>query len=170
MSMGMVRKIDELGRVVIPKEMRRVLNIKTGSSVEMVINDEKEVVLKKFYEIDNVLNFASDLCDTIFDKLGLSNIICDEDKIVASKGIKDAKKYFDKIVSNKTNKFVDFDSDNKNIYIFSIKSDGYEIGRVGIFFKEIDENKLSKIELLVTFASMFLKGWLWKSNLLFMVQ
>ena len=39
MSCGMVRKIDELGRVVLPKEMRRVLNIKTGSSVEMIINE-----------------------------------------------------------------------------------------------------------------------------------
>ena len=39
MGCGMVRKVDELGRVVIPKEMRRVFNIKTDSSIEMSIND-----------------------------------------------------------------------------------------------------------------------------------
>ena len=47
MGNGMVRKVDELGRVVIPKEMRRILNIKTGSSIEMFINDQNQVVLKK---------------------------------------------------------------------------------------------------------------------------
>ena len=46
MGCGMVRKVDELGRVVIPKEMRRVLNIKTGSSVEMFIGENNEVILK----------------------------------------------------------------------------------------------------------------------------
>ncbi len=156
MSMGMVRKIDELGRVVIPKEMRRVLNIKTGSSVEMVINDNKEVVLKKFYEIDNVLDFAKDLSDIIFDKLNLANIICDEDKIVASKGFKGGEKYFDLVTSNVTREPINLD--DKILYILPITSDGYEVGRVCTFFQDFDEEKVSKVALLVTFASMFLKG------------
>ncbi len=152
----MVRKIDELGRVVIPKEMRRILNIKTGSSVEMVINDDKEVVLKKFYEIDNVIGFATDLSDIIFDKLDLVNVICDEDKVVASKGIKGAESYFEKINKEKTNIAVEID--DKTLYILSLKSDGYEVGRVGIILANFDEEKVSKVELLVNFASMFLKG------------
>ena len=61
MSCGMVRKIDELGRVVLPKEMRRVLNIKTGSSVEMVINENNKIVISKFSEIENVLSMANNL-------------------------------------------------------------------------------------------------------------
>lgn len=158
MSMGMVRKIDELGRVVIPKEMRRVLNIKTGSSVEMVINDDKEVVLKKFYEIDNVLNFAHDLSDVIFDHLNLPNIICDEDKIVASKGIKEGKIYFEKLISSLPNAFLATNFSDKSLYILPLKSDGYEVGRVGVFLQEIDKDKLPMVALLVTFASMFLKG------------
>ena len=51
---GIVRKVDELGRIVIPKEIRKVLDIKTGSSLEISINEEKQLVLEKFSEIDNV--------------------------------------------------------------------------------------------------------------------
>ena len=156
MSMGMVRKIDELGRVVIPKEMRRVLNIKTGSSVEMTINDNKEVVLKKFYEIDNVLDFAKDLSDIIFDKLNLSNLVCDEDKVVASKGVKGVEKYFDAIT--KIVPMEPIQLEDKILYILPIKSDGYEVGRVCVLFQNFDEEKASKVALLVAFASMFLKG------------
>ena len=67
MGNGMVRKVDELGRVVIPKEMRRILNIKTGSSIEMFINDQNQVVLKKFSELENVNSFIETLVKTIYE-------------------------------------------------------------------------------------------------------
>lgn len=161
MGMGMVRKIDELGRVVIPKEMRRVLGIKTGSSVEMCINDSREIVLKKFYELDNAIEFACDLCDTIFESVGVQNVICDEEKVVASKGVKGGglNGVIDKIISCPLLQYKDSVIDGFSyMYILALKSDGYEVGRVVLFLNEKDEVKIAQIDLLVTFASTFLKG------------
>lgn len=87
MSCGMVRKVDELGRVVIPKEMRRILNIKTGSSIEMIINDENEVVLKKFSEMNNISNYAEVVADILFDEFNVPCLVCDEDNVVFCKGV-----------------------------------------------------------------------------------
>lgn len=157
----MVRKIDELGRVVIPKEMRRVLGIKTGSSVEMCINDNREIVLKKFYELDNAIEFACDLCDIIFESIGIQNLICDEEKIVASKGVKGGtlNDVIDKIISYPLLQYKDSVVDGFSyMYILALKSDGYEVGRVVLFLNEKDDCKISLVDLLVTFASTFLKG------------
>ena len=65
MRSAMVRKVDELGRVVIPKEMRRVLNIKSGSSVELDVNENNEIVLKKFSELSNAAIFAEKLANIV---------------------------------------------------------------------------------------------------------
>jgi len=92
MSCGMVRKVDELGRVVIPKEMRRVLNIKTGSSIEMTINDQNEVVLKKFSEMSNILPYAELVADVLFDAFSLPCLVCDDEKVLCAKGV--SKKEF----------------------------------------------------------------------------
>lgn len=92
MSYGMVRKVDELGRVVIPKEMRRILNIQTGSSIEMAINDQSEVVMKKFSEVSNISSSAEVVADTLFSQFSLPVLVCDEDSVVVCRGV--AKKDF----------------------------------------------------------------------------
>lgn len=161
MGMGMVRKIDELGRVVVPKEMRRILGIKTGSSVEMIINDDRQIVIKKFYELEGGVEFASELCDTIFNSVGVQNIICDEDKIVASKGVKLAQQegMVEKISHSPLLEYCESNViGTKYMYILALKNDGYEEGRVAVFLNEKDEVKIAQINLLVTFASTFLKG------------
>ena len=107
MGCGMVRKVDELGRVVIPKEMRRILNIKTGSSIEMFINDNNQVVLKKFSEISNILLFAQNLADVIFDNLNLPCLISDDEKILVVKGL-NKKEYLDKKIIQLNNKNCDY--------------------------------------------------------------
>ena len=80
---GIVRKIDNLGRIVIPKEIRNLLNIKNGENLEIIVNND-EITLKKFYklkkDINNIVNYLK-----IFDNLIDSNfIITDRDKIIAS--------------------------------------------------------------------------------------
>ena len=59
---GIVRRIDELGRIVIPKEMRKNLRIKTGDNLEIMVNDDT-IVLKKSSEIENLETIALSYAD-----------------------------------------------------------------------------------------------------------
>ena len=88
MNSGIVRKVDELGRVVIPKEMRRTLGINTGSSIEMSVGEGGEVVLKKFSDISNIMPLIEKLAQTIFDEFGVPILVSDEERILAGCGTK----------------------------------------------------------------------------------
>lgn len=86
---GIVRKIDELGRIVIPKELRKSLNIKNSDDIEIILIDNK-IVLEKYYRLksleDIVLKYSS-----ILDKYLISEfIITDKEKIIiTSKNLKE---------------------------------------------------------------------------------
>lgn len=80
---GIFRRIDELGRVVIPKEIRRMLSIRDGESLEILVDGET-IVLKKFHPLSNVQEIAEKLIDiykTLNDSLIL---ITDREKVIAS--------------------------------------------------------------------------------------
>lgn len=161
----MVRKIDELGRVVIPKEMRRILNIKTGSSVEMIINEDKEVVLKKFSEMDNMRFYFEELASLIFESYNLASIVCDDDKIIACRGV-NKKDYINKKISFNTQvKNGIFDNEiyvgqvEKFLYqyIICIKSNGFNAGYLILLSnKDIDKMTVKNIEILCTFVSVLM--------------
>ena len=85
MSTGIVRRIDELGRIVIPKEIRKSLRIKNGDNLEIVVNGE-EITLKKYSQIDNITDMAQLYADSFFNVLKYNVIITDTDKIVACAG------------------------------------------------------------------------------------
>ena len=169
MACGMVRKVDELGRVVIPKEMRRVLNIKTGSSVEMFINNDNQVVLKKFSEISNILLFAENLADVIFDSFKLPCLIADEEKVLLCKGV-NKKEYINKVLNFEIQKNKDyfiltkqnFLNESKNnfeyVYVFNILCDGFECGFIFLLSdKKLEEEKINKLVLLKKFLSNILQ-------------
>lgn len=73
-STGIVRKVDELGRVVLPIELRRVLNIKEKDSLEIFVDDEK-VILKKYEPADIFTGAMDDLIDYKGKKVAKSSII-----------------------------------------------------------------------------------------------
>ena len=73
-STGIVRKVDELGRVVLPIELRRVLNIKEKDSLEIFVDDEK-VILKKYEPADIFTGAMDDLIDYKCKKVAKSSII-----------------------------------------------------------------------------------------------
>lgn len=79
---GIVRRIDELGRIVIPKEMRRVERMKEGSPVEIFLNNNGEVVLKKYSPIFDLKEYAEDVSKSIAEVFEYSVLISDLDKIV----------------------------------------------------------------------------------------
>lgn len=83
---GIVRRIDELGRIVIPKEIRRTMRIREGDPLEIYTSREGEVIFKKYSMMGGVDEFASGLCDTLHKSTGLSAAVCDRDGIIAVSG------------------------------------------------------------------------------------
>ena len=89
---GVVRRIDDLGRIVIPKEIRKVLRIKEGDPIEIFTGREGEVILKKYSPIGELTEFASTYADTISKTTGHIACITDKDTVIAVSG--GAKKDF----------------------------------------------------------------------------
>ena len=83
---GIVRRIDELGRVVIPKEIRRTLRIREGDPLEIYTDHDGEVVLKKYSPIGEIASIAKDYTDSLYRSLGHVALISDRDMIVSCSG------------------------------------------------------------------------------------
>lgn len=95
---GIVRRIDELGRVVIPKEIRRTLRIREGDPLEIYTDRDGEVILKKYSPIGEISSFAKDYTESLFRSLGHIACICDRDMVVAASGVS-KKELWDKPIS-----------------------------------------------------------------------
>ena len=95
---GIVRRIDDLGRVVIPKEIRRTMRIREGDPLEIYTDREGEVIFKKYSPIGELASFASQYADTLHKVCSLSVVICDRDAVIASSGVS-KKEYNDKSLS-----------------------------------------------------------------------
>ena len=83
---GIVRRIDDLGRVVIPKEIRRTLRIREGDPLEIFTDREGEVILKKYSPIGELGDFAKEYAEALHLALGHTALICDKDSIIAAAG------------------------------------------------------------------------------------
>ena len=84
---GIVRRIDDLGRVVIPKEIRRTLRIKEGDPLEIFTNNNGEVIFKKYSPIGELSEFATQYADTLARTSGQGVLITDKDSIIAVSGL-----------------------------------------------------------------------------------
>jgi len=89
---GVVRRIDDLGRIVIPKEIRKVLRIKEGDPIEIFTGREGEVILKKYSPIGELSEFATNYAETLAKTTGHIACITDKDNVIAVSGT--AKKEF----------------------------------------------------------------------------
>ncbi|HEY9062068.1 MAG TPA: stage V sporulation protein T [Pseudobacteroides sp.] len=83
---GIVRRIDDLGRVVIPKEIRRTLRIREGDPLEIFTDKEGEVILKKYSPIGELGEFAAQYAETLHKTIGHITCIADRDSIIAVSG------------------------------------------------------------------------------------
>ncbi len=83
---GIVRRIDDLGRVVVPKEIRRTLRIREGDPLEIFVDREGEVILKKYSPINELGEFADEYAQALFDSLGQRVLISDRDEYIAIAG------------------------------------------------------------------------------------
>lgn len=80
---GVVRKIDDLGRIVIPKEIRRSLGIKVGTALEIFVDDDV-VSLKKQSSMNNLSNFAELYVDSVYKTCKKNILVTDMDSVVAA--------------------------------------------------------------------------------------
>ena len=83
---GVVRRIDDLGRIVIPKEIRKTLRIKEGDPIEIFTDREGEVILKKYSPIGELSEFATNYAETLAKTTGHIACITDKDSIIAVSG------------------------------------------------------------------------------------
>ena len=83
---GIVRRIDDLGRVVVPKEIRRTLRIREGDPLEIYTSHEGDVILRKYSPIGELSTFAQAYADSISSLLGKTTVVCDRDQIIAAAG------------------------------------------------------------------------------------
>lgn len=96
---GIVRRIDDLGRVVIPKEIRRTMRIREGDPLEIYTDREGEVIFKKYSPIGELAANAAQYAETLQKTCGLSVVICDRDAVIAVAGAS-RKEYLDKKISS----------------------------------------------------------------------
>ena len=111
---GIVRRIDDLGRVVIPKEIRRTMRIREGDPLEIFTDREGEVIFKKYSPIGELSAFAAQYAETLHRTCELSVLICDRDTVIASAGVS-KKEYADKALSSDIDKI----SENRSMFVRS---------------------------------------------------
>lgn len=106
---GVTRKIDELGRIVIPKEIRKNLGIRDGEALE-IFTSEDSIILKKYFEVRKYEDLSSKLCELIKNIYNVNLVITDREKVITSSN--------KEIVENTklNNKFLEL-IDNREMFI-----------------------------------------------------
>ncbi|MFV0314999.1 MAG: stage V sporulation protein T [Anaerotignum sp.] len=118
---GIVRRIDDLGRVVIPKEIRRTLRIREGDPLEIFTDREGEIILKKYSPIGELGVFAKEYAESLAQSVGHVTCIVDKDQIIAVSG-GSKKDLFEKHISSKMEECI-----NNRTTLVAEKSDNHFI-------------------------------------------
>lgn len=167
---GIVRRIDDLGRVVIPKEIRRTLRIREGDPLEIFVDRDGEVILKKYSPISELGDFAKEYAEALYDSLNHYVLIADRDTFIAVAGA--SKKEFankaigeivEKVMENRKtalettageyNLVGDHSEELKGFVATPIIANGDPIGAVVLFSKEEDLSGMIEQKLAETAAS-----------------
>ena len=86
-SLGIVRRVDDLGRIVIPKEIRRTLRIREGDPLEIYTEKDGGVIFRKYSPMGDLQEFAAQMCDAIGSGTGRMAAVSDRDVIIALSGV-----------------------------------------------------------------------------------
>ena len=99
---GIVRRIDDLGRIVIPKEIRRTLHIRETDPMEIFTDAEGQIILKKYSPIGDISTFAGKYAESLSDATGMTVCITDREQVIAASG-DDKKNLMNKPVTKELN-------------------------------------------------------------------
>lgn len=168
---GIVRRIDELGRIVIPKEIRKTLRIQEGENIEISLDNKENIILKKYSVMKNLNDFAQNFTESIYHFLKKDVMISDMDTIIAASGL-NKKTYLNQKLSSsflehiKSGKqledlhFVDIIDGNPielSYKIEKIQINGDTIGLIFLFSDNITELEMSIIKITSSFFSKYLE-------------
>ena len=130
---GIVRRIDDLGRVVVPKEIRKVLRIREGDPLEIYTGTSGEVILKKYSPISELGQIAEGFVETASSILGMPVLVSDTDRFVAVSGIKQ-KDYINKETDEDLDSIIQHKNkyENNSKVVIPILTNGDPIGSVTI--------------------------------------
>lgn len=133
---GIVRRIDDLGRVVIPKEIRRTLRIREGDPLEIFTDKEGQVILKKYSPIGELSEFAKEYAESLHQSSGHITCIADKDTIIAVSGAS-KKEFLEKQISTDLERILQ----EKTTYIAKTMDDR----KVTILADETDKKYTSEV-------------------------
>lgn len=169
---GIVRRIDDLGRVVIPKEIRRTMRIREGDPLEIYTNNDGEVIFKKYSVIGEMSSNATQIADIMSKLSGCAVVIFDRDHVIAVSGVQ-KKEFNERRVSTALEDYIE----HKKIYksganenrllpvegvekpamaAVPILSEGMVIGAVTFLSDENNKQPTSEQMILINAAAMFL--------------
>ena len=103
---GIVRRIDDLGRVVIPKEIRRTMRIREGDPLEIYTEKDGEVIFKKYSPVGELSEFAGHIADTLNKTTGCAVAVCDRDSVISISGVP-KRELADKPISQELEQIMD---------------------------------------------------------------
>ncbi|SEO93017.1 AbrB family transcriptional regulator, stage V sporulation protein T [Amphibacillus marinus] len=167
---GIVRRIDDLGRVVIPKEIRRTLRIREGDPLEIFVDREGEVILKKYSPIQELGSFAQEYADSLHESLKKPVLICDRDTFIAVAG-ESKKDFLSKNIANLVERVMDERKPlikesfvalelrkdqpviNASYVMHPIISNGDPVGSVIVYSKEekVTQQEITTVEIASNF-------------------
>lgn len=116
---GIVRRIDDLGRVVIPKEIRRTMHIREGDPLEIYTAADGEVIFKKYSPMGELAEFTAQYAEVLFKAISMPVVITDRDHVVASMGL--GKK---NVIDNRISPNLENIMENRAAFIASDRSGG----------------------------------------------
>ena len=172
-STGVIRRIDDLGRIVIPKEIRKNLRIKEGDNLEVFVDNE-DIILKKYSMMNKINDLSQELTDAIYTFTKHNVFITDTDLIIAGSGklkkdyinkpisyfIEKSIKRRDKILENhfKELNFIGSEELECSYILSTILVNGEAVGMIVIIS---EEEKLSEVEMqLASIVSSFMTKYL----------
>ena len=120
---GIVRRIDDLGRVVIPKEIRRTMRIREGDPLEIYTDRDGEVIFKKYSPVGEMLSEAQGYCETLNKSCGIVVAVCDRDGVIACAG--GAKK---QVLDQKVPPEAERIMDERKLYCYSTGESKISVG------------------------------------------
>lgn len=165
---GIVRRIDDLGRVVIPKEIRRTMRIREGDPLEIFTNRDGEVIFKKYSPIGELGEFAGQYAEALSKTAGLPSCITDRDNVIAVSGaskremlekrvssdlekIMGDKNTFTAASSNAEIPIIDSSERHHALVVYPIISEGDSIGSV-VFFSD-EKKRTTDVETKLAHAA-----------------
>ena len=172
---GITRRIDELGRIVIPKEIRRTLRIREGAPLEIFTDREGQIILKKYSPIGELSQFSGQYAETMAQTTGHLVCITDRDHVIAASGSgkkefegKPISRQLDEVMENRKtlvaskdeNNFIKITLDDSGEYVTQAIStstgEGDAIGAVILYDKDKNHPMGETENQLVSIAAGFL--------------